>query len=226
MKFHIVQMNETIEKILFLYNLSKDELVEENRHIKRWDKLIPGTKLKIPIITSVVDSEVMEMEPFIEDYYPKLKHDEGDFSNKIFENDSNNEEKIANQYLENEQKNNENDYEKTENVSIDEKKENEGDDTNSDKNIVTEEEKEANLKKEENVVLEKETITTLKSDEEERTSKKVESASTSCENNNVKKNHYYYNYGDCFYHSFMQPRLIYPVYYYPVYYPVIKIVRK
>ncbi len=46
MKFHIVQMNETIEKILFLYNLSKDELVEENRHIKRWDKLIPGTKPK------------------------------------------------------------------------------------------------------------------------------------------------------------------------------------
>ena len=51
MKFHIVQMGETIEEIIFLYNLTRQELVEENRHIKKWDKLIPGTKLKIPVIT-------------------------------------------------------------------------------------------------------------------------------------------------------------------------------
>ena len=73
MKFHIVQMGETIEEIIFLYNLNKNELMEENRHIKKWDKLIPGTKLKIPVITEIIDEEVMEIEPFIEDYYPKMK---------------------------------------------------------------------------------------------------------------------------------------------------------
>ncbi len=73
MKFHIVQMNETIEEITFLYNLTVDELKEENRHIRKWDKLIPGTKLKIPVITEAIDSEVAEMEPFIEDYYPKIQ---------------------------------------------------------------------------------------------------------------------------------------------------------
>lgn len=72
MKFHIIQMGETIDEIIFLYNLTKDELKEENRHIRKWDKLIPGTKLKIPVITETIDSEVSEMEPFIEDYYPKL----------------------------------------------------------------------------------------------------------------------------------------------------------
>ena len=76
MKFHIIQMGETIDEITFLYNITKDELKEENRHIRKWDKLIPGTKLKIPVITETIDSEVSEMEPFIEDYYPKLKAEE------------------------------------------------------------------------------------------------------------------------------------------------------
>lgn len=76
MKFHIIQMGETIDEIIFLYNLTKDELKEENRHIRKWDKLIPGTKLKIPVITETIDSEVSEMEPFIEDYYPKLNIEE------------------------------------------------------------------------------------------------------------------------------------------------------
>ena len=61
MKFHIVQMGETIEEIIFLYNLTRQELTEENRHIKKWDKLIPGTKLKIPVITEAIDEEVMEI---------------------------------------------------------------------------------------------------------------------------------------------------------------------
>lgn len=72
MKFHIIQVGETLDKILFLYDLNKDELVEENRHIKNWNKLIPGTKLKIPTVSQTIDSEIMEMEPFVEDYYPKI----------------------------------------------------------------------------------------------------------------------------------------------------------
>jgi hypothetical protein len=73
MKFHIVRTGETVEDILFLYNLTKDELVEENRHIRVWDRLIPGTKLKIPPLTEAIEEDVSEMEPFVEDYYPKLK---------------------------------------------------------------------------------------------------------------------------------------------------------
>lgn len=75
MKFHIVRTNETLEDIMFLYNLTKDEIVEENRHIRVWDKLIPGTKLKIPPIPEAVEHDVNDMEPFVEDYYPKLNPD-------------------------------------------------------------------------------------------------------------------------------------------------------
>jgi hypothetical protein len=75
MKFHIVRTGESLEDILFLYNLTKDELVEDNRHIRVWEKLIPGTKLKIPSITESIEYEVNDMEPFIEDYYPKLTSD-------------------------------------------------------------------------------------------------------------------------------------------------------
>ncbi|MFY9422364.1 MAG: LysM peptidoglycan-binding domain-containing protein [Bacilli bacterium] len=76
MKFHIVRTGETVEDILFLYNLTKDELVEENRHIRVWDRLIPGTKLKIPPLTEAIEDDVSEMEPFVEDYYPKLSDEE------------------------------------------------------------------------------------------------------------------------------------------------------
>lgn len=72
LKFHIVRIKETLEDILYIYNLSKDELVEQNKHIRVWDKLIPGTKLKIPPITNAVDLEVSDIEPFVEDYYPSL----------------------------------------------------------------------------------------------------------------------------------------------------------
>lgn len=88
MKFHIVQIGETLDKILFLYDLNRDELVEENRHIKNWGKLIPGTKLKIPTVSQIIDSEIMEMEPFVEDYYPKI-------SSEVEEKTEENEEKIV-----------------------------------------------------------------------------------------------------------------------------------
>ena len=70
MKFHIVRKGETLEKVLFIYELTKDELIQSNKHIRNWEKLIPGTKLKIPVITEAIDQDIMEMEPFITDYYP------------------------------------------------------------------------------------------------------------------------------------------------------------
>lgn len=71
MKFHIVRSGETLEKIMFMYEVTEDELKEVNKHIKNFRTLIPGSKLKIPTITENIDESIMEMEPFVEDYYPK-----------------------------------------------------------------------------------------------------------------------------------------------------------
>lgn len=71
MKFHIVRSGETLEKIMFMYEVTEDELKEVNKHIKNFSVLIPGSKLKIPTITENIDESIMEMEPFVEDYYPK-----------------------------------------------------------------------------------------------------------------------------------------------------------
>ena len=57
---------------MYIYNLTKDELIEQNKHIRVWDKLVPGTKLKIPPITEAVELEVSDIEPFVEDYYPSI----------------------------------------------------------------------------------------------------------------------------------------------------------
>lgn len=71
MRFHIVRKGETLDKIMFLYGLSKEEIINNNNHIRDFNKLIPGSKLKIPTITKQIDEDILEMEPFIEDYYPK-----------------------------------------------------------------------------------------------------------------------------------------------------------
>lgn len=80
-KFHIVCEGETLKKIAFLYGLSEEELQKENKHIRVWERLIPGTKLKIPTISEAVDQDINGMEPFVEDYYPKLKLDVSGMSN-------------------------------------------------------------------------------------------------------------------------------------------------
>lgn len=76
MKFHIVRSGETLEKIMFMYEVTEDEIKEVNKHIKNFRNLIPGSKLKIPTITENIDDEIMEMEPFVEDYYPKNDYEE------------------------------------------------------------------------------------------------------------------------------------------------------
>lgn len=71
MKFHIVRNHETVKEILNTYSLNINELKEYNRHVRDWSRLIPGTKLKIPIINEAVEQDIIDMEPFIEDYYPR-----------------------------------------------------------------------------------------------------------------------------------------------------------
>ncbi len=87
MKFHIVRDGETIRDIMFLYSVTEDELKEDNRHIRVWDRLIPGTKLKITPITITDDEDITQMEPFIEDYYPKDINIEKEENQKIIEED-------------------------------------------------------------------------------------------------------------------------------------------
>ena len=72
MNYHIVRANETIDKIADSYNLLKEEIIEINTHISNWDHLIPGTRLKLPEIPETLKDELDAVEPFIEDYYPKI----------------------------------------------------------------------------------------------------------------------------------------------------------
>ena len=53
--------------------------------------------MKIPVITEAIDEEVMEMEPFVEDYYPKMKNDD----EEVFE-EINKEEEIIQEEIKNE----------------------------------------------------------------------------------------------------------------------------
>ena len=71
MNYHIVRMNETINKIALLYNLSIDEIQDSNKHIRNWNNLTPGLKLNLPAIPETVKDDINDIEPFIEDYYPK-----------------------------------------------------------------------------------------------------------------------------------------------------------
>lgn len=76
MRFHIVGNSETVDDLLRAYDLTIDELKNENKHIRTWDYLIPGMKLKIPVLSESVVDDINTIEPFIEDYYPKIKLEE------------------------------------------------------------------------------------------------------------------------------------------------------
>ena len=72
MNYHIIRTNETLGKIARMYNLTETEIRDLNRHITVWDRLVPGTRIKLPSIPDAVVEELNDVEPFIEDYYPKL----------------------------------------------------------------------------------------------------------------------------------------------------------
>lgn len=71
MNYHIVRMNETISKIALTYNLSLDEIKDINKHIRNWDNLTPGMRLNLPAVPDILKDNLNDIEPFIEDYYPK-----------------------------------------------------------------------------------------------------------------------------------------------------------
>ena len=82
MTFHIVRMDEKIEKIALSYQLDIDEIKSYNKYIKDWNHLIPGTKLRLPEISNVLNEELDNYEPFIEEYYPKLSNNYNNFVQK------------------------------------------------------------------------------------------------------------------------------------------------
>ncbi|XMB66179.1 LysM peptidoglycan-binding domain-containing protein [Mycoplasmatota bacterium zrk1] len=75
MIFHIVKQSDTIKDLIFKYGVDKSEIISSNQHISNWDTLIPGVKLKIPIINERLIEHLDEVEPFIEDYYSKQEDD-------------------------------------------------------------------------------------------------------------------------------------------------------
>src|SRR5690625_584803 len=48
MKIHIVQKADTLQSVIAMYQISKEEIEKENPHISDIRQLIPGMKLKIP----------------------------------------------------------------------------------------------------------------------------------------------------------------------------------
>lgn len=82
MNYHIVRMNETIDKIALTYNLTVDEIKDINKQIRNWDNLTPGLKLNLPAIPEVVKDDLNDIEPFIEDYYPRY---DGNIDDSLYE---------------------------------------------------------------------------------------------------------------------------------------------
>lgn len=80
MTFHIVRMDEKIEKIALNYQLDIEEIKSYNKYIKDWNHLIPGTKLRLPEISNTLNEELDNYEPFIEEYYPKLSNNYSNYS--------------------------------------------------------------------------------------------------------------------------------------------------
>ena len=73
MNYHIIRSGETLEKIAYGYHLDIEEITRINQHISKFQKLVPGTKIKLPEISNELQAELDEVEPFIEDYYPKIE---------------------------------------------------------------------------------------------------------------------------------------------------------
>ena len=108
MTFHIVRMDEKIERIALNYQLDIDEIKAHNKYIKDWDHLIPGTKLRLPEISIALNEELDNYEPFIEEYYPKLSNNYENFNdvdvdmvsiNNVIKSNNQKNNKVINQSL-------------------------------------------------------------------------------------------------------------------------------
>ena len=69
---HIVKNGENIDDIINVYKVSLEELQINNLHITDYNNIIPGTILKIPLITEEIEQILDKTESFVMDYYPKI----------------------------------------------------------------------------------------------------------------------------------------------------------
>ncbi len=76
MIYHIIKPGDTIELIAKKYRFTIDEIISINPHFRSWEHLAPGAKLRLPEVSEVVKEELDSIDPFIEDYYPKINIDE------------------------------------------------------------------------------------------------------------------------------------------------------
>ncbi|QVK16943.1 LysM peptidoglycan-binding domain-containing protein [Mycoplasmatota bacterium] len=72
MKFHIVQVNESVQDISKKYNVSQEEIIKLNRHINNIDSIVPGMKIRLPVLSDEVSDELKDNFLDIEKYYPKM----------------------------------------------------------------------------------------------------------------------------------------------------------
>ncbi len=72
-KYHIVQVSEKINDIAKKYNVSQDEIIKINRHINQIDNIVPGMKIRLPILSDEVSDELKDNFLDIEKYYPKVE---------------------------------------------------------------------------------------------------------------------------------------------------------
>lgn len=72
MLVHIVKQGETLRKICDAYHVLREDIISHNQHITDFDRLVSGTKIRIPLLSKDVLETLEETESFIEDYYPSF----------------------------------------------------------------------------------------------------------------------------------------------------------
>lgn len=63
MKIHIVQKKDTLQSVIEMYRVSKEEIERENPHLSDVQQLLPGMKLKIPTASvQVMPKQIRQTE--------------------------------------------------------------------------------------------------------------------------------------------------------------------
>ncbi len=94
MILHVVRENERINSISTVYNSSLDELKNLNKHIVDWNNLVPGTKIRVPVVNNDLREKIKDSEPFIQDYFPS--EDNKNVNNKDVNNKNDNSNNVNN----------------------------------------------------------------------------------------------------------------------------------
>ena len=72
---HIVKNGENLKDIINVYKVSFDEVRNCNLHLTDFENIIPGMKIKIPLINEEVEQILDSTESFVMNYYPKVIED-------------------------------------------------------------------------------------------------------------------------------------------------------